>query len=106
MYKNMTVADLKRLLQDLPDDMEIMVDGYEGDVDYIEGLGIVQVAKKIKKDSYTGGYCCYELEYMTEEGECEETTKRVLLFSRDSMVSPNFYADSVAVLYNKEPNND
>lgn len=29
--KNMTVGELKKLIADLPDDMEIMTNGYEGD---------------------------------------------------------------------------
>lgn len=52
----LTVGSLKDIIRDLPDDMLIAVDGYEGDYDIpaIEVVEVIKICEETNNPSYFG----------------------------------------------------
>ncbi len=73
MKRPLTVKQLKEVLDTLPDDMRIIIDGYEGDLDYVSDIAVVGICEKEDKTSYTGDYTTDIIENDSiKEGTYEE----------------------------------
>jgi hypothetical protein len=82
MKKPLTVKQLKEVLDTLPDDMRIIIDGYEGDVDYISDIAVVGICEKEDKTSYTGDYTT---DIIDNDSAKEGTYEEVLYISRNEI---------------------
>jgi hypothetical protein len=82
MKKPLTVKQLKEVLDTLPDDMRIIIDEYEGGVDYISDIAVVGICEKEDKTSYTGDYTT---DIIDNDSAKEGTYEEVFYISRNEI---------------------
>lgn len=89
---SLTVKRLKELLENIPDDMPVMVDGYEMDVNVVKEVVILGVSEKWDnvKEWYTGDYTTETHSSIVKP----DTLQSVLCISREK----NAYMDDGLLL--------
>ena len=85
-----TVKQLAKILKELPDDMPVLVDGYEGDYDDLSGILISEFNLYAQRDDHMGSHL---KQNRTKKRACGEHSHLCLLLSR---------CDSTTVYSNEE----
>ncbi len=82
MGKNYTIKALKRIIKDLPDDMRVVIDGYEGGIGECEEIKVAEIFIGVgSPNSYSGIHEEAEkwqwqmIEYEKDEEELEKLNK-------------------------------